>query len=184
MNINESMHSEASQGTFQLRSPVATDARAIWQMVDPMPDLDSNSPYAYLLLCSHFSATSLVARRDSELAGFVLGYIRPDEPSTAFVWQVAVAESQRGCGLGRTLIERWFSNCAKAFDVRFLEATVTPSNDASKALFSAFAATQNAPLQQSVAFPRALFPENHPHEDEVSLRIGPFGPHREKDFAS
>jgi L-2,4-diaminobutyric acid acetyltransferase len=176
MTIDESMMFLAPEGTFEIRPPLAADAQAIWQMVDGMPDLDLNSPYAYLLLCTHFASTGLVARAGKDLAGFVLGYARPDDPSTAFVWQVAVAESARGRGLARLLLDRWFARCARRSDVRFLEATVTPSNRASRALFASFADKRGAPMRERVEFPRVLFPETVSHEDEVALRIGPVPP--------
>jgi L-2,4-diaminobutyric acid acetyltransferase len=178
------MNYPSTHGEFELRSPVATDARSIWQLVDALPDLDSNSPYAYLLLCSHFAGTALIARRNSEPAGFVLGYQRPDEATTAFVWQIAVAESARGCGLGRAMLDRWFARCTEAFDARFLEATVTPSNRASRALFTSFANKRSVSLEEQVAFPSGLFPEHPPHESEISLRIGPMTSTGEAGLAS
>ncbi len=176
MNTKDYMHYVSPLGEFEFQSPVATDAREIWGMVDALPDLDSNSPYAYLLLCSHFAATGLVARRGGQLAGFVLGYQLPDDTATAFVWQIAVAEGARGCGLGRTLLDRWFARCADALDTHFLEATVTPSNKASRALFSNFAAKRGAAIKVDVAFPSVLFPESLTHEAEVGFRIGPITP--------
>lgn len=153
--------------------PGAEDAADIWKLVQRTPTLDANSPYAYLLLCTHFAETGLVARMGRELLGFVLGYVRPDQGGTAFVWQVGIAQEARGRGLGRQLLEGWFARCARRRDVRFLEATVTPSNDASRALFASFALRQGAPLQERIAFPGAVFPDEAPHEDEVALRIGP-----------
>jgi L-2,4-diaminobutyric acid acetyltransferase len=176
MITNDTMYYTSTLGEFELQSPVPADARAIWSMADALPDLDSNSPYAYLLLCSHFAATGLVARRGGELAGFALGYQRPDDTATAFVWQIAVAEGARGCGLGRTLLDRWFARCAGALHTPFLEATVTPSNTASRALFSDFAAKRGAALKVDVAFPSALFPEAPTHEAEFGFRIGPMTP--------
>lgn len=157
----------------EIRRPSASDAAAVWDLVQATPSLDGNSPYAYLLLCSHFADTGLVAYRDDELAGFLLGYARPDVGSTAFVWQVAVAESARGQRLGSRLLDTWFARCARRSDLRHLEATVTPSNQPSRALFESFAERHGAPLREGVAFHSALFPEEVPHEDELLVRIGP-----------
>ena len=177
MNTNESMRlSEAPAGSFEIRPPVPSDAQAVWRLVEKTPDLDSNSPYAYLLLCSHFGSTGLVARAGGELAGFVLGYARPDDASTAFVWQVAVAEAARGRGLARRLLDDWFARCVRRSGVRFLEATVTPSNQASRALFTSFARKRGASLREHVEFPRLLFPDDVQHQDEIALRIGPVLP--------
>lgn len=160
-------------GEFEIRPPTARDAADIWQLVEDTPALDGNSPYAYLLLCTHFAQTGLVARAGEKLAGFVLGYARPDDGATAFVWQVGVAEEARGRGLGGQLLDAWFARCARRSDVRFLEATVTPSNEPSRRLFSSFAVRHGAPVRESVAFPASLFPGAVAHEDEVSMRVGP-----------
>ncbi len=178
MDTVEAMHIPDPLGDFEIRPPAPSDAEAIWRMVDGTPDLDSNSPYAYLLLCSHFASTGLVAHAGDGLAGFVLGYVRPDDVSTAFVWQVAVAETARGQGLARRLLDQWFARCVRGSQVRFMEATVTPSNRASRALFTSFAKQRRVPLEEHVGFPRLLFPESLDHQDEIILRIGPVIPSR------
>lgn len=167
--------SAAPMHTLEFRKPTPDDAAAIWSLVDRTPALDDNSPYAYMLLCSHFAQTGLVAYRGGELAGFVLGYVRQDDRSTAFVWQVAVAEHARGRGLGARLLDTWFAQCARSSDLRWVEATVTPSNAASRSLFESFANRHGAPVQECVAYARGLFPAPVDHEDEIGLRIGPVG---------
>lgn len=157
----------------ELTPPVAEDAAAVWKLVADTPSLDANSPYAYLLLCTHFADTGLVARVGRRLAGFVLGYARPDAGGTVFAWQVAVAEASRGRGLGGRLLDAWFARCARRSDARFLEATVTPSNPASRGLFTSFARRHGAPLREGMAFPKAWFPGDVPHDDEIGIRVGP-----------
>jgi L-2,4-diaminobutyric acid acetyltransferase len=168
--------------SLELRSPAAGDAASVWRLVEKTPALDTNSPYAYLLLCSHFADTGVVGTVGSRLAGFVLGYIRPDtrpdEGASAFVWQVAVAENARGCGVGGRLFDAWFARCLQRSSPRFLEATVTPSNAASRALFASFAKRHGAPLHERIAFPRTSFPADVRHEDEIGIRIGPVPPAR------
>jgi L-2,4-diaminobutyric acid acetyltransferase len=164
---------EAPTRSPLIRPPTVQDAKDVWSLVREAASLDDNSPYAYLLLCSHFADTGLVACSGDDLLGFVLGYTRPDDASTAFVWQVAVAPQARGCGLAGQLLDRWFARCARRSDVRFLEATVTPSNTASRKLFASFARRRGAPVQENVAFPQEAFPEAIAHEAEVALRIGP-----------
>jgi L-2,4-diaminobutyric acid acetyltransferase len=56
--------------------------------------------------------------------------------------------------------------------VTHLEATVTPSNQASWALFRGFAKRAGAACHEIPAFPSHLFPDGD-HEEEVRIRIGP-----------
>jgi L-2,4-diaminobutyric acid acetyltransferase len=162
-----------------IRTPRASDAAGVWRLVRESGVLDANSPYAYLLLCTDFAETSAVAEGPEGVAGFVVGYRPPARPDTVFVWQVGVADTHRGRGLGRTLLDWVVSQTSRASEpgVRFLEATVTPSNEASWSLFRSFAREAGAPLQEETAFAAELFPGAE-HEAEVRIRIGPLHPGR------
>ena len=159
-----------------LRPPTERDAAAVWQLLGRTGGLERNTAYAYLLLCSHFAATSVVAEQAASapgagpLAGFVLAYRPPPRPSEVFVWQIGVAPEARGQGLGGRLLEGLLAlpGCA---GVTHLTATVGPSNDASRALFAGLARRRGVPCEVGPGFPAGLFPE--PHEDEDLLRIGP-----------
>lgn len=142
----------------------------MWRIARDSGKLDLNSPYAYLLWCRDFAATSVVARVGEEVAGFVTGYARPDAPDTFVVWQVAVAASHRGRGLAHRMLCHLTERLAPQ-GARFLEATVTPDNTPSTRLFTAFATDRGAEISRRVLFDGAAFPE--PHEAEILLRIGP-----------
>lgn len=134
--------------------------------------MDVNSSYAYLLFTQYFSDTCIVADAEGELVGFVLGFRPPDQQDTLFVWQITVDPSLRGRGIGvdmlGTLLERLSD------DVRYLEATITPSNLASQRMFQAVARRFGAPYDEETTplFPRDLFPGSE-HEDELLIHIGP-----------
>lgn len=153
-----------------LRAPVVADGARIWGLVVESGKLDVNSSYLYLLWCRDFAATSVVAEVGGELGGFVIGYRRPAAPDTYFLWQVAVRPSHRGRGLGGRMMDGLLSQQV-AEGVRWLEATVTPDNEASQRLFQAFADRWGATLERSVLFAAADFPDAH--EPESLLRIGP-----------
>lgn len=156
---------------FVLRRPLADDGPEVWQMVEDS-SLDSNSAYAYLMWFRYYAATSVVAEHDGEPAGFVSGFRPPEQDDTYFVWQVGVSEAARGCGLATEMIASALRRDTSA-DVRYVEATVTPSNEASLALFRGLAAKLDTVCRESVCFPERLFPEDG-HESELLLRIGPF----------
>jgi len=148
----------------------------MWRLTKGCPGLDLNSPYSYLLLCRHFSDTCLVAEADEALKGFVTGYLPPGRPDTIFVWQVAVAPDSRRLGLGRRLVDALLDRALRA-GVPFLEATVTPSNEASRRLFRAVARDRGADYQESKFFDPEHFPDDgtdpDPHEPELLIRLGP-----------
>lgn len=158
--------------------PAVTDGPALWHLIGACPPLDRNSPYCYLLLATHFAATSVVAQTGSALAGAITGYRLPDDPDTLFVWQVAVHPNFRGRGLGARMLDALLAapGCA---GVRHVETTVTPDNRASNAMFEAFARRHGVTVARGAGFAAALFPPvpgAAPHAPEECLRIGPLSP--------
>jgi L-2,4-diaminobutyric acid acetyltransferase len=157
---------------FQFTRPTESDGAAIYSLVRDGGTLELNSAYAYLLMGAHFGDTSVIARDVSVLCGFVWAYRLPQRPNTLFVWQIGVAPDYRGHGLGHALLSEALARPAGR-DVTHLEATVTPSNDASMALFRGFGRRCGAPVALSMAFDANLFPDPA-HETEMLVRIGPF----------
>ncbi|MGH3327739.1 MAG: diaminobutyrate acetyltransferase [Streptomycetales bacterium] len=153
-----------------LGPPDIGDGATLWQLARDSASLDLNSPYSYLLWCRDFASTSVVARVGGDVAGFVTGYLRPEADDSFVVWQVAVAPSRRNLGLARRMLHHLADRLLPA-GARFLEATVTPGNEPSMRLFSAFARDRGAHLDRRVLFGAELFPEGH--DPEILLRIGP-----------
>ncbi len=163
---------ESETSNIVLRKPTAQDGPHLHKLVARCKPLDENSIYCNLLQCSHFAATGVAAERDGELVGFVSGYVIPERPDTFFLWQVAVGEQARGCGLAGRMINAILAR-PELSALRYLETTITPDNEASWALFRAFARRQGADLESKVHFTR----DTHfhgAHDDEHLLRIGPF----------
>ncbi|MGH3646236.1 MAG: diaminobutyrate acetyltransferase [Micromonosporaceae bacterium] len=155
-------------------APKPEDGAELWRMARDSGTLDLNSPYMYLLGASHFAETSLIARLAGSPAGFVFGYLRPDAPDTLFVWQVAVAPAYRGRRLGHGML----AALVQRLRPRYLEASVTPDNHASAALFAGFARSAGVPLDnRQVLFDASHFPAGDAaaaaHQPEVLYRIGP-----------
>lgn len=159
--------------TIELRTPTPEDAAAIYRLVSSSGVLDVNSPYCYLLLCSDFASTSLVAFAGDQLVAFVAAYRPPPRPEAVFVWQIGVDAAARRCGLGQRLLEDLLRLPA-CVNVTHLEATVTPSNTASRRLFESFARSHGltCAFTSSAGFPASVFPDAG-HEPEDRVRIGP-----------
>lgn len=157
--------------TITLRQPCLEDGAAMCQLVQETAPLDPNSCYVYLLLATHFADTCVVAEEEDELVGFVAAYRPPTAPEVLFVWQVGVKSTARGKGLAKAMIRSLLERDA-CRDVTCLEATVTPSNTPSQALFRSLANEQNTTCQETCWFPPEVFGSKQ-HEAEYLFRIGP-----------
>lgn len=137
--------------------------------------VDPNSPYSYLMLSEYFADNCAVAEREGSLVGFVTGFRPLEDPETLFIWQIAVDESVRGLGVGSRLLEDVVGR-PRVPRLRYLEATVTPDNKASKRLFRSFAESLGTECHEEELFSRSDFPHDagEVHEPEIRFRIGAF----------
>ena len=154
-----------------LRKPTAEDGLSVHQLITRTPELDSNSSYCNLLQCSHFSDTSIIAEKQGEILGFISGYVKPQNPKTLFIWQVAVSTEARGQRVGSKMLEQLLAR-KENLSITHLETTITETNKASWALFNRLAETFEAPLERSVMFDRITH-FNDEHDSELLARIGP-----------
>ena len=163
--------------TITLRTAAADDGAGIWTLVKEAGTLDLNSSYMYLLMADRFGDTCIVAEREGTIVGFVVGFIPPRQPDTVFVWQIGVHPSARGQGLGRRILQALVDADACAA-VRFMETTVTASNQASEAMFRSFARHSRSAIElvDEGSYVTAQFPDGK--ETERLFRIGPFGEQR------
>jgi len=164
-------HPRAVEGVA-LRAPRVRDGAAIHRLVNACKPLDLNSTYAYLLLCEHFAETCVLAERTGRTVGFVSAYLPPQRGDVVFVWQVAVAEEMRGQSLAHTMLFDLLSRPALR-GCRYLETTVSPSNEPSRRLFCRLARELRAPVAERVLFGEDDFGKED-HECETLIRIGPF----------
>jgi L-2,4-diaminobutyric acid acetyltransferase len=157
--------------TISIEKPKVTDGSLMWQLVT-QSTLDLNSPYKYIMMCEYFSETCVVVKKNEKLLGFITAFIPPKQQDVIFVWQVGVDPSQQGKGIAsKMLAELLKRDVCK--NVRYLEATVTPSNQASQSLFRGFARKNQKECVVTPCFSADLFP-GEGHEEELTFRIGPF----------
>ncbi len=154
-----------------LRKPQPRDGARIWQLIAECPPLDRNSMYCNLLQCSDFADTCILAEMRGRVVGWISAYRPPSDDDTLFVWQVAVHEDARGMGLAKKMLARLLErrNCSS---VDYLKTTITPDNNASRALFQSFADQQDAPLQESPGFDEDAHFRGR-HDSERLITIGP-----------
>jgi L-2,4-diaminobutyric acid acetyltransferase len=171
--MNARMPGLALSDQLILRQPTRRDGAALHDLVAACPPLDLNSRYAYLLLCEHHAATSVIAQSDGLLAGAITAYIPPQQTDTLFVWQVAVAPHMRGQKLGTRMLQHLLQHCILPRRLRWLETTISPGNEASRALFTQFAVRRGAGCTTTTLFAAGDFGESG-HEEECLYRIGPW----------
>jgi L-2,4-diaminobutyric acid acetyltransferase len=159
----------SQQLELTLRTPALEDGQSMWRMARDSNVLDLNSSYSYILWCRDFAATSIMADVDGRPAGFITGYLRPDEPGTLMIWQVAVDEAYRGQRIAGTMLDALASRTG----ARRVETTITDDNEASMRLFQGFAARRNTGLDRSPLILDTMFPDGH--DTEFLFRIGPLG---------
>ncbi|MGW5050454.1 diaminobutyrate acetyltransferase [Actinokineospora sp. NPDC004072] len=160
-------------GKHQIGKPTTRDGAAMWRIARDSGTLDLNSSYAYLLWCRDFAETSAVVRADGAAVGFAIGFLRPADPQTLVIWQIAVDAAQRGRGLAGQLLDHLVERLAER-GVRYLETTITPDNTASIALFDGLARRRGARREATALFAADAFPDEHDRED--LHRIGPLQP--------
>jgi L-2,4-diaminobutyric acid acetyltransferase len=165
-----------TQDDLVIDHPESQDGAALWRLARDSGELDVNSSYAYLLWCRDFRETTVVARLNGEAVGFVTGYLRPDDPATLLVWQVAVAEAGRNKGTATAMLDVLLRKHTQR-GVRFLETTVTEANIPSNKMFRSLAARWKAPCHRSELFTANEFPDGH--DPEFLYRIGPLAPIRD-----
>jgi len=154
-----------------VRAPNVDDGFAVHKLVAMCPPLDLNSRYFYLVQCTDFADTCIVAERDGEVVGWISGYRRPGHPNVLFVWQIAVHPDARGHSLGTRLLRALLSrpNCE---NVETIQTSVAEDNIASLSVFKSFAESLRARLVQH----NWLDCERHfhgNHDSEQLLTIGP-----------
>ncbi|MCW7755047.1 diaminobutyrate acetyltransferase [Desulfobotulus sp. H1] len=157
------------QSPYTFRHPEPADGGSLWQLVKKTPGLDLNSAYYYIYFGHAFSRTSLIAEKNGQLAGFITGLTPPENPNCLFIWQVCVDPSCQGEGLGLTML----NELKRKVGPLWIEATITPSNKASIALFTALARHHDVPwVFEEELFPASCFGKAA-HEPELLFVIGP-----------
>lgn len=120
-----------------VRRPVEADHARIIEVVDEWWGGRKMRALLPRLWFQHFSGTSWVAETaQGRLAGFIVAFISPDDPSTGYVHMVAADPNWRRAGIGRTMYERVFDDL-RARGVSKVKAVTWPGNRTSVAFHTA-----------------------------------------------
>ena len=161
--------------TVQFGYPSMEDGAEVYRLIKSCPPLDVNSQYCYHLICRDFRQTCVIARdscpnQGQRVVGFLSAYVRPEQPECLFIWQIAVSEVLRGQQLASGMLS-WLAATPMFQTITVVEATIAPSNHASKRFFYRFAATCNAVVKTFPFLATTQFSDESLHEDEVLHRM-------------
>lgn len=171
-NSSSTNEASAAADDICLRKPESADGVRVHKLISVCKPLAENSVYCNLLQCTHFADTCVVAELDGELIGFISAYIPPKQQNVLFVWQVAVQESARARGLAKRMLAELLDR-SECSDVQYIEAAITPDNEASWSMFGNFAYQRKWRTEQFILFDSRVHFAGE-QSDEYLLRIGPF----------
>lgn len=157
---------------FSLHVPSLNDGHAVHRLITSCPPLDVNSAYCNFLQTGHFAQTSILAKADDQCVGFISGYVKPDDATTLFIWQVAVSASTRGKGLAGKMLDSLLQR-PNLVGMQYLETTISADNTASWALFTRLARRLGANLNTLDYLDQQTHFQGD-HQSERLVRIGPF----------
>ena len=87
-------------------------------------DLTAMLPRLFL---NHFNATSFIIEKESEMIGFLIGFISPSLKNEAYVHFMGVHPDFRKKGIGTLLYERFFEIC-RNHNRNIIRACTSPVN--------------------------------------------------------
>ena len=126
-----------SAADITFRRPTEADHATIVALVDDWWGGRRLHELLPRLWFQHFTGTSWIAETpDGNPAGFLVGFVSPDDPTTAYVHMVAASPNLRKLGLGEELYRRFIDDVAGRGVTR-VRAITWPGNRASVSFHTA-----------------------------------------------
>jgi GNAT superfamily N-acetyltransferase len=124
-------------GAVRLRRPDEADYPGVIAVVDEWWDGRRLHHLLPRLWFQHFAGSSWVAETDDgRLAGFLVGFVSPDDPATAYVHMLASNPNLRHRGVGRSMVDAFVADVAGR-GVRLIRAVTWPGDRTSIAFHRA-----------------------------------------------
>lgn len=124
------------------------DFISVHKVAGKIEGIVQHAEHLYRIMSDHFGDTFFVAREDpengnSEIIGFMLGFISQKIPGYLFIWQIAVAEASHGKNLGSRLLQYTIDQAIQK-NCKAVMASVETTNIASQRLFEKFGFSINS----------------------------------------
>jgi len=122
------MNDPLDPSAVRFRRPTEADHAPIVALVDEWWGGRRMRDLLLRLWFQHFTGTSWIAEDDEgRLLGFLVGFISPDHPDTAYVHMIATNPNRRRSGMGAALYRRFFDDVGGR-GVRRVRAITWPGN--------------------------------------------------------
>jgi GNAT superfamily N-acetyltransferase len=162
----------------RLRRPVEADHRAIVAVVDDWWGGRRIHQLLPRLWFQHFTGTSWIAETDdARLAGFLVGFVSPDEPTTGYVHMIAANPNLRHGGLGRMLYDAFISDVV-ALGVRRVRAVTWPGNRVSVGFHAALGFQIDAGPGAQRLYGTSAYPDYDGQGEDRVVFVREIGPGR------
>lgn len=156
--------------SYTYEHPSTNDATGIFHIAQGTSQLDRYPEYFYLLWCRDFKKTSLVVKKSNNIAGFIIGYSRPDDPKTLLIWQQAMNKEIINKGIGVKLLYNLTKKCSQE-GTRFIEATIDPNNRGAERTLTGISKLFKTKISKQDIFDEEIFSTKH--HKEILVRVGP-----------
>jgi GNAT superfamily N-acetyltransferase len=160
-----------TEGGLLFRRPTEADHAVLVDLVD---DWWGGERHIHDLLprlwFQHFTGTSWIAEAaDGHPAGFLVGFVSPDDPSLGYVHMIGTSPNHRRRGLGTALYRRFFDDMARV-GVGRIRAVTWPGNRVSVTFHAALGFRQvDGPGSQNLYGATAFADYDYPGGDRVVL---------------
>lgn len=119
---------------MRIRKATQEDFLSVHQFTAGCPPLENYPEHVYKIILRYFGDFCFIAEENNQIIGFAMGIIPQTFPGTYFLWDIGVAPSYQGQGIGGKLV-RELENEMRKLKFERIEVTIDPVNLPSKKLF-------------------------------------------------
>jgi len=119
---------------MRIRKATQEDFLSVHQFTAGCPPLENYPEHVYKIILRYFGDYCFIAEDKGQIMGFAMGIVPQSFPGTYFLWQVGVAPSYQGQGIGEKLVREVENELEKLGFIR-IEVTIDPVNLPSQKLF-------------------------------------------------
>ena len=119
---------------MRIRKATQEDFLRVHQFTAGCPPMENYPEHVYKIILRYFGDYCFVAEENGQIIGFAMGIVPQSYPDTFFLWEIGVAPSYQGQGIGGKLI-REVENELRKKEFKRIEVTIDPVNLPSQKLF-------------------------------------------------